>query len=292
MKRWIGFGFIVIAGILAIVFAERQKVATQPGPQAVLSVTSDAERELSRIPANLDRMSDADETRIGDELAQSYEAGWKADQGKEHAKEVEVYLQSVGAVVSSHATRRLPYHFHYVPQASFVNAFALPGGHVFVGEGLLKLMKSEDALAAVLGHEVEHVDLRHCAGRVQTEGHLRDLGTIGDLLSLPVGVFIAGYSKEQELEADRYGTALAVASNYSPDGILQLLDDFGRLEREGVKNAGGATTPVGEAAQVSVQTLEDYFRSHPRVAERKQQIEVLARSQHWATPPLRPLRLQ
>lgn len=287
-----GFGFIVIAGILAIVFAERQKVATQPGPQAVLSVTSDAERELNRIPANLDRMSDADEIRIGDELAQSYEAGWKADQGRESAKEVEVYIQKVGAVVSSHATRRLPYRFHYVPQASFVNAFALPGGHIFVGEGLLKLMKSEDALAVVLGHEVEHVDLRHCAERVQTEVHLRDLGTIGDLLSLPVGVFIAGYSKEQELEADRYGTALAVAANYSPDGILQLLDEFERLEHEGVKDAGGAATPVGEAAQVSVQTLEDYFRSHPRAAERRQQIEVLTRSQHWATPPLRPLRLQ
>ncbi len=124
MKRWMGFGFIVIAGILAIVFAERQKVATQPGPQAVLSVTSDAERELNRIPANLDRMSDADEIRIGDELAPSYEAGWKADQGRESAKEVEVYIQKVGAVVSSHATRRLPYRFHYVPQASFVNAFA------------------------------------------------------------------------------------------------------------------------------------------------------------------------
>jgi beta-barrel assembly-enhancing protease len=291
MKRWIAFAFTVIAGILAIVLAERQRVATQPGPQAVLSVASDAEHELSRIPTNLDRMSDADEIRIGDELARSYEARWKADQGQESAKEVEAYIQKVGAAVSSHATRKLPYRFHYVPQSTFVNAFALPGGHVFVGEGLLKLMQSEDALAAVLGHEVEHIDLRHCAERVQTEGRLRDLGSLGDLLSLPVGVFIAGYSKEQELEADRYGTALAVASNYSPAGILQLLNEFDRLERKGATDAGSATSPVDEAAQVSVQTLEDYFRSHPRATERKQQIEALARSQHWSTPPLRPLLL-
>ena len=50
---------------------------------------------------------------------------------------------------------------------------------MFVGEGLLRLMQSEDALAGVLGHEVEHIDLRHCAERAQTEAHLRDLGTIG-----------------------------------------------------------------------------------------------------------------
>lgn len=189
-------------------------------------------------------------------------------------------------------SRSLPYRFHYVPQASFVNAFALPGGHVFVGEGFLKLMKSEDAVAAVLGHEVEHIDLRHCAERVQTEGHLRDLGSLGALLSLPVGVFTTGYSKAQELEADRYGTALAVASNYSPAGILQLLDEFDRLERKGVKDAGSSTSPVNEAAKVSVQTIEDYFRSHPPAAERKQQIEILARSQHWSTPPLQPLVLR
>lgn len=290
MKRWIVFALVIVAGILAMVLAERQQVATQPGPQAVLSVTSDAEHELSRIPANLDRMSDADEIRIGDELAQSYEARWKVDQGRELTREVEVYLQSVGGKVSSHATRKLPYRFHYVPQSSFVNAFALPGGHVFVGEGLLKLMKSEDALAAVLGHEVEHIDLRHCAERVQTEGHLRDMGTLGDLVSLPVGVFTAGYSKGQELEADRYGTALTVASNYSPAGILQLLDEFKRLESNGAK-ATGAISPVDEAAQVSVQTIEDYFLSHPRAAERKQQIEALIRTQHWSTPPLRPLLL-
>jgi len=92
----------------------------------------------------------------------------------------------------------------------------LPGGHVFAGQGLLSLLKSEDALAAVLGHEVEHIDQKHCAERVQTEAHLRNLGPLGHLLGLPVAIFEAGYSKDQELRADRNGTVLAVKAGYSP----------------------------------------------------------------------------
>jgi predicted Zn-dependent protease len=201
-------------------------------------------------------------------------------------------VQEVGARVAAHATRKLPYRFHYIPQGDFVNAFALPGGHVFVGEGVLRLMQSEDALAAVLGHEVEHIDLRHCAERVQTEAHLRDLGTIGALASLPVGLFMAGYSKEQEMDADRFGTALAVEEGYSPEGILQLFAEFAKLERKEGGAARRPATPVDEAAGVTVQTLEDYFRSHPDPEERSRQIEMLERTEHWPRRALRPLRLK
>ena len=152
-----------------------------------------------------------------------------------------------------------------------------------------RLMHSEDALAAVLGHEVEHIDLGHCAERVQTEAQLRHLGSLGEVASLPVGVFTAGYSKQQELEADRYGTALATAAGYSPLGILQLLSEFESLEHQ---TEGASITPASpgdEAAQVSLQTLEGYFQSHPPAAERKAQIENLIRSEHWPLPPLRPL---
>ena len=63
------------------------------------------------------------------------------------------------------------------------------------------------------------------------EARLRNLGTLGALLSLPTGVFTAGYSKTQEFQADRFGIALAVAAGYSPDGILQLMGEFERRER-------------------------------------------------------------
>jgi predicted Zn-dependent protease len=292
MKRWTPFAFIIVAAVLAIVLAERQRIATKASPQAMLSLAGDAERELSRAPLDLDHLSDADEIRIGDELALSYESGLHSSQQSDTEKQTEAYIQRVGDAVSALAQRKLPYRFHYVPRASFVNAFALPGGHVFVGEGLLKLMQSEDALAAVLGHEVEHIDLRHCAERVQMEARLRNLGTLGALLSLPTGVFTAGYSKTQESQADRFGIALAVAAGYSPDGILQLMGEFERRERTSIGKSTSSASPMDEATNVSVQTLEDYFRSHPPTRERKEQIEQLVRSERWPHPGLRALRFK
>jgi predicted Zn-dependent protease len=111
----------------------------------------------------------------------------------------------------------LPYRFHYVPERYFINAFAVPGGHVYVGEGLLALMDSEDELAAVIGHEIEHIDHYHCAERVQQQQALRKI-PLGELVALPVEIFEAGYSKDQELEADREGTRLSVQAGYSPNG--------------------------------------------------------------------------
>ena len=291
MKRWLPLSIIVIAGILAIVAVQWQRISARPSAQSLLSAAADAQHEMTRVPAHFDRMSDSDEIELGDQLASEYAQRW-AGSSKEVAKNraIEAYLQSVGDHVSAGARRRLPYKFHYIPDSDFVNAFALPGGHVFVGQGLLSLMQSEDALAAVLGHEVEHIDLRHCAERMQTEAHLRNLGALGDIVGLPVEVFLAGYSKEQEMEADRDGTALAVKAGYSPLGILQLFGEFEKLEQKSGATEDKPATPVDEATQVSLQTVEGYFRSHPPAVQREEQVRELMRSQHWATPPVRKLR--
>ena len=290
MKRWVPLSVILLAGLLAIVMAEWRRVQTRPSPEAILSAVADGQHELARISDKLDPISDEDEVRLGDELARSYETRWhSAAMESKAAVEIQAYLQQIGERVSLHSRRHMHYQFYYVPQLSFVNAFALPGGHVFVGEGLLTLMQSEDALAAVLGHEVEHVDLRHCAERLQTERRLRNLGPLGDLLDLPVEVFIAGYSKDQEMEADRNGTALAVEAGYSPLGILQLFKEFRRLENEAGNHSSAPATPVDEATQLSTGTLQGYFSSHPPSGQRTRQVENLIKTEHWPAPPLQPL---
>jgi predicted Zn-dependent protease len=292
-KRWLPLALILLLGVLAVVNAERKHVATPASPQALLSAAADAQHELTRIPAHFDPMSDADEIAIGDRLAAQYAARF-ADlklmpEQLAANKQIEAYVQTIGSRTASHARRKLPWHFHYIPDENFINAFALPGGRIFIGAGLLKLMRSEDALAGVLGHEVEHVDLRHCAEREQTEAHLRNLDPTG-LLSLPAEIFIAGYSKEQELEADRDGTTLAVESSYSPLGILQLFGEFAKLESR-YSRPNTHTNPLDEAAQLSLATLSGYFASHPPAAERIQQINALIAANHWPAPALRPLLL-
>jgi len=297
-KRWLPLALILLLGVLAIVNAERRRIATQPSPQALLSAAADAQHELTRIPAHFDVLSDADEIAAGNQLAAHYAAVFArsnptpAQTASDQA--IAAYLERIGLRSAAHARRQLPWHFHYIPDPNLINAFALPGGHIFVGEGLLRLMQSEDALAGVLGHEVTHVDLRHCAERVQLEAHERHLsdaaGPLGSLASIPVEVFVAGYSKEQELEADRDGTTLAVQAGYSPQGILQLFAEFAKLEAQ-FASASPHTNPLDETLHLSLATLSGYFASHPPAAERIQQVEALIAANHWPSPPLRPLRL-
>ena len=199
--------------IASVVVSERRKVDVPPSPAALLYLVADTEQELTRMPVTFTRMSDEDEIRIGDQLAGVYVNRQQSGKTPEVGI-VERYITRVGEQVGRNAHRKLPYKFHYIPGSYFINAFALPGGHVFVGGGLLELMDSEDELAAVIGHEIEHIDHYHCAERVQRELALRQLSALGDLIALPIEVFEAGYSKDQELEADREGTRLAVQAGY------------------------------------------------------------------------------
>jgi len=190
MKRWILLAGIVALGGAAVVVRERRKVDVSASPAALLYLVADTEQELTRMPVHFTRMSDAEEIRIGDELARMYE-GPDNEVKSASTVAVERYLNQVGAPLARRAHRRLPYRFHYIPGQYMVNAFALPGGHVYVGGGLLALMDSEDELAAVIGHEIEHIDHYHCAERAQQEEALRHI-PLGGLVAIPITVFEAG----------------------------------------------------------------------------------------------------
>lgn len=282
MKRWLILVLILGTSGVALYYSQRQKTPAHVGPEAVLNAVAETQREMSRLPARLTRLSDEDEIRAGDGMAQNY----LARGGSLTAADLELddYVATVGRAVSVRARRKLDYRFHYIPDANFINAFALPGGHVFIGEGLLQLMKSEDELAGVLGHEVEHIDNYHCNERIA----LRHL-PLGELIALPVELFQAGYSKEQELEADRDGADLAVRAGYSPQGAIDLFQTFGRLHRQYVSKA---QSPDQELSQVAIEGIQGYFRSHPLPEEREAQIRRIMTSQHWPQPPERALRVK
>jgi predicted Zn-dependent protease len=122
---------------------------------------------------------------------------------------------------------------------------------------------------------------------VQQEQALRRL-PLGGLIALPVELFEAGYSKNQELEADREGTRLAVQAGYSANGAIRMFETFDRLHRE---YQAKAKTPQEEAAQVAEQALEGYFRSHPLPAERIAQVQKMIASEGWSVRAERDLRV-
>jgi predicted Zn-dependent protease len=285
MKRWIILAGIVLLGVASVVVSERKKVDVPASPAAFLYLLADTEHELTRMPVSFTRLSDAEEVRVGNQLARFYASG----QPENTPEDVIVlrYITRIGWQLSQHAHRKLPYQFHYIPDPYLVNAFALPGGHVYVGAGLLSLMDSEDQLAAVMAHELEHIDHYHCAERVQQEQALRKI-PLGALVAIPIEIFEAGYSKDQELEADREGTHLAVETGYSAVGAIRMFETFDRLFREYHEKAA---TPQEEMSQVAQQTLEGYFRSHPLPSERIAQIQRMIASEGWQTHPERDLEV-
>jgi len=290
MKRAIAFIVIVLIAAAGIYFAQRRQRNAPVSANPMVDIVADVQRDVTRVPMKMTRLSDEREIRIGDELATRY-AEEIASFTPEQAA-LQQYVQKVGGKLTAKAHRRLPYRFHVIPDGNLINAFALPGGHVYIGAGLLEMMTSEDELAAVLGHEIEHVDHYHCVERVQIEAHMRrvDLEVLGELAQIPLSVWQTGYNKDEELEADREGMRLAVAAGYSPYGAVKMFERLAKLHSEYVIHA---KSPEQELSQVAVQGLSGYFRSHPLPSERLAQANSVIREEHWQNrKELTPFRIE
>ena len=149
------------------------------------------------------------------------------------APALEAQVQRVGAQLAEHSHRSdLIYRFT-VLDSTAVNAFALPGGYIYITRGLLAYLNSEAELAAVLGHEIGHVTARHSV-RQQTTATMT--GLLGAVVAASTGVqgvdtltdmvgtaVVRGYGREYELEADRLGAEYLARSGYDPEAMLKVV---------------------------------------------------------------------
>jgi predicted Zn-dependent protease len=277
---------------VALLALQRRLVTTEITPRPLLYLVADTEREAERIPLALTRVSDKEENQIGQELARSY--GLTPAVHKEaDAQRIAAYVQEVGKRLTVNVKRKeIHYRFFYKDEPDFVNAGALPGGQIVIGRGLLELLESEDELAAILGHEIAHVDERHAIERLQYEVQSRKIGMRGlyRLGQIGVVLFQMGYTKEKEDEADRVGLGLTVRAGYSPAGAVDVMKRFERL-------FGGqprtATSPVEELAGMPLRSLREYFRSHPPARERIATLEKEIQSRGYnAAQALKPLAVR
>lgn len=274
----------------ALYFAQHRKRQDAVSADAVVDMAADWQHDLTRAPMQFTRISDEQETRIGDKLAAQYVSASPAPSAETRA--TEQYVNQVGARVAAYARRKLNYRFHLIADSSLINAFALPGGHVFIGQGLLDQMTSEDELAFVLGHELEHIDHYHAVERVQIEARLKsvNLDLVAGIAEIPMSLWQAGYSKDQEFEADREGLRIAVAAGYSPQGAVKMSERLTKLRQEYVMHA---ETPAGELGQVAIDGLTGYFRSHPLPSERLEKInEIIAQDHMPKDQPLKPFHVE
>jgi predicted Zn-dependent protease len=146
------------------------------------------------------------------------------------------YVQSVGdklAVVSHR--ENLVYRFT-VLDSSVINAFALPGGYIYITRGLMSYLNSEAELAAVLGHEIGHVTARHGV-RQQSAAQATNLGyVVGSVLfpelrgagaqnifNMLGGALLSGYGREHELQSDGLGAEYLARSGYDPKAMIEVI---------------------------------------------------------------------
>jgi predicted Zn-dependent protease len=178
---------------------------------------------------------------------------------------VEEWVQRVGAKLAAVSDPEFKYSFHVIDSPE-INAFCLPGGHIYVFTGLRKIVRNDDELAAVLAHEITHAENHHYAKqskKANTRGSLLTVASI--LLGLPgigqaaVGLVDASmsakYSREHEYEADRDGLARMQKAGFNGEAMVTVLE---RL-----------------ATQDNLKSIDRWMSDHPEGKKRVLAIKAL-----------------
>lgn len=205
------------------------------------------QRDALTGKSTLNLYSYEDEKKMGDEAVQPILAelgGLYPDQGTQD------YLNMVGQRIVAAGRSRLrgdanfpDWEFRfYVVNTSMINAFALPGGHVFVTRGIMLKLKDESELAGLLGHEVAHVFARHSAERmsevtlmilpVALLAGVDETGGAAVVGMVAVQLLALKYGRDDETEADHYGMRFATRAGYTPDGIVRVMEMLNRYTEE------------------------------------------------------------
>jgi predicted Zn-dependent protease len=223
------FGLMAGAGIAVHRTSSEDRVDLS----APLELWADALRDtgaLTRKP--LDQ-----ELRLGARLAATVPVDPPADPA------LQAYVERVGKrLVAQAARKEISYRFT-VREDAAVNAFAIPGGYVYVNTELLTFVQSEDELAIVLGHEIAHIELRHATPSVARR-----------VLSL-------GYTKYQEFDADEAGVRLVARAGYNPHAAIGIFQRLAAQHPAAPRTE--SNTPLAEAGHVLMGTLGAYWQSHP-----------------------------
>src|SRR5688572_15266572 len=209
-------------------------------------------------------MSEGQEIALGKES----DGQIRAEMGLYDDPALQQYVSDIGLRLAKLSERpTLPWQFAVVDQPA-INAFALPGGYIYLTRGILAFLDSEAEVAGVLGHEIGHVTARHAAQQYtrQVGGQvgLVALGIFvpaarpfGELSSQALGLLFLKYGREDELQADSLGARYAVSASWDPAGVTGMLSTLGRLDEASGQRKG----------------IPNLLSTHPDPLQRVQEIE-------------------
>jgi predicted Zn-dependent protease len=172
-------------------------------------------------------------------------------------KRVIAYITNVGNRLASVSDRQdVPYQF-FVLETNMINAFAAPGGFIFVTTGIIKFMDNEAQLAGVIGHELGHVTARHSMKAMELQigynilatvllGTNQDKAAMRQLAQTGAGLLLLKNSRENEYEADNLGTKYAFKAKYNPYEMATFLGKLSSLESSGKQPEFLSTHPSSD----------------------------------------------
>jgi len=184
------------------------------------------------------------------------------------------YVNEVGQKLAANSDwTDIDYHF-FIIDSPDINAFALPGGYIYINRGLLSYLTSEAQLAGVLAHEIAHVTQHHAIRRRSKQrlgnaaAFVASIATlnnnVGEAIRLENAALVSGYGREMELESDEYGAVYLYRSGYDPEamiGVLGVLKDHERFSTLKGREAGRAPS-----------TYHGVFSSHPKNDKRLKEV--------------------
>lgn len=210
--------------------------------------------------AKLFSISPEKERKIGQEAGADIEKSAPIVTGP-----VEEWVQRVGARLATASNAEFQYTFHVI-DAPQINAFCLPGGHIFVYTGLRKVVKTDDELAAVLAHEITHAEEHHYAKQYAKNSKRQTLLGVGSLmLGLPglaqqaLGILDFSmsqrYSREHESEADQEGFYRMKRAGFDPHAMETVLQRLAAEDDTSGVDQWMSDHPQGKKRVAAVQAL-------------------------------------
>ena len=184
--------------------------------------------------------------------------------------ELQRYVEGIAMRLARASERpNLPWHFAVVDEPA-INAFALPGGYIYVTRGILPFLRNEAELAGVLGHEIGHVTARHSAqqytkatsagvGITLLSIFVPEARPFQGLTETALGVLFLKYGREDELQADELGVRYTAATGWNPAGVAGMLRTLARLDE----------------ADGSRRGVPNWMSTHPAPADRVEKIQAM-----------------
>jgi predicted Zn-dependent protease len=228
-------------------------------------------------------MSEAEELAIG----QQQDAEIRREMGEYDDRELQSYVSEIGQRLAAKSHRPNLHWTFTIVDSPAINAFALPGGYVYITRGILPYLDDESELAGVLGHEIGHVTARHAAQQYTRQAEASIGLTIlsifvpgtrpfTDLSSTGLSVLFLKHSRDDELEADRLGLEYGSSVGFDPAGVPRFLATLDRVHAQserGVPNWLSTHPDPGSRVKVAAPIAAKFTSPETTARNRDQYFE-------------------